>query len=687
MILSSHSRISFLNGAKQMVFAWAFIGLMFSLMFALMFGQSALAAQNTTTKAGLESGASKIATDAFFVDEAKREAQRAAFLRAERAIWSMDAQELQETLKELGDYPLAPYLVAKKLRYKISLDDADDMRAFFAQYGDAPFAKNVRADWLRYLAKRNRRSLFIEFYEHSNSAELQCQFLRYQYEAGVAKADIYKQLPKLWTVGRSQDKACDPVFGVWMKDGGLTEDLILQRIEKAADGGKHSLIPYLRSLLPSDKQYIADRWREVRKDPSQVRHLVRYPGKLPAIEAQIISYGLARLIWRDEDLALSTYKRALQRITFSEEQRARVVHRFAVALALNDHADAERWLVEASLLRPESETMRWHLAYLLKKQDWQSIALLIEKSPPQLTNENQFQYWLARAYEKLGRDEAANALYTQLAQERHYYGFLASARMNIEHSLQNEPVQATEQDVREIVSLEATQRAYELRKLERFYHARLEWVYAQRQLSESQKLAAAVVSSAWEWHDQSIFTLSREGYLNDVDRRFPTAFEDLLTKEALKNDIAPEWAFAIARRESSFMTDAISSADARGLMQILPSTARYLERRVSAKDLFDVDVNTRIGNKYLRYLMNKLDDNALLATASYNAGWRKVLDWLPETGSVEADIWVETIPYRETRNYVKAVLAYQQIYQDKINRQSVDNTVFARFAQQDLRKN
>jgi soluble lytic murein transglycosylase len=643
-----------------------------------IFSQSAHSAKNSALKVANFD-------NIFAIDEAKREKQRAAFMRAERNVWSMGDDELLEALRELGDYPLSPYLIAKKLRHRMSLNDEQAVRAFLAQYEDAPFAKRLRRDWLEYLAKRNQRSLFIEFYQTSNSTKMQCHFLRFQYEAGVAKEDIFEQIPALWNVGKSQDDTCDPIFGVWMKAGKLTEDLVLHRIEKAADGGRHQLIPYLRTLLPTDKQYIADRWQEVRKDPANVRHLVRYPGKLPNIEAQIISYGLSRLIWRDEDLALKTYERARTRIAFSDKQRARIIHRFAVALAIDEHPDAERWLVEASLVEPESETMRWHLAYLLKKQDWQSIALLIEKSPPQLTNENQFQYWLARAYESLERGDEAELLYAQLAQERHYYGFLASARLQRPYSFQNQPVEADTRALTKIVNIESTQRAYELRKLERFYHARLEWIYTQRKLNDHEKLAAAVVSSHWEWHDQSIFSLSREGYLDDVDRRFPMAFAQLLTREANKNDIPPEWAFAIARRESSFMSDAVSSANARGLMQVLPSTARYLEkRRVTAKDLLDANTNARIGNKYLRYLMNKLDDNLLLATASYNAGWRKVKQWLPEQGSVPADIWVETIPYRETRNYVKAVLAYQQIYQDKINPPELADTVFAQFKQLEL---
>jgi len=292
-------------------------------------------------------------------------------------------------------------------------------------------------------------------------------------------------------------------------------------------------------------------------------------------------------------------------------------------MAIDEHPQAETWLIKASELMPESETMRWHLAYLLKKEDWQSIALLIEKSPPQLTNENQFIYWLARAYEKLSRYDAANELYAQLASERHYYGFLSSARLNIEG-----------------------------------------------------------------WHDQSIFTLSREGFLSDVERRFPLAYRELITREAQRNDIPPEWAFAIARRESSFMSDAVSSANAKGLMQILPSTARYLEkRRVSTRDLIDPNTNARLGTRYLRYLLNKLDNNPLLATASYNAGLAKVMQWLPDSDAVEADIWVETIPFKETRNYVKAVLTYQQIYEDKLNKQSVDNTVFANFVNTELLPN
>ena len=173
-------------------------------------------------------------------------------------------------------------------------------------------------------------------------------------------------------------------------------------------------------------------------------------------------------------------------------------------------------------------------------------------------------------------------------------------------------------------------------------------------LTRRQGLAAAVLADKWGWHDQAIFAFSRLGYLDDVKRRFPLAFDAQLIQSASKHHVDPAWAFAIARRESSFMVDANSGAGAKGLMQLMPGTARYLAKgTVSNQVLFDPQQNVEFGTQYLRYLMDKMQDNPVLATAAYNAGWRRVQQWLPKE-NIPLDVWVETIPYKETRNYVKA---------------------------------
>ncbi|MGB3724890.1 MAG: transglycosylase SLT domain-containing protein [Glaciecola sp.] len=623
------------------------------------------------------------------IDEAKRQEQRTLFKRLESTVWKMNNNELREAVIALDDYPLVPYLIERKLSDKMRLSDEQQVSAFLSLYAQSPLASKVRRNWLKYLAKRQRAALFIQYYRPSRDPKLACAFIDFQIKQGIAPERVYQDIAKLWTVGKSQPKACDGIFKRWKEAGQLSEDLVLLRIKKAADGGSHTLIPYLRKLLPSNKQYLADLWHKTRRDPAIIRKSSLFPGKYPLVEAEIMSYGLSRLIWRDTALALKTMQKAEQRITFTQTQKARIYGRFAIKLAIDNHTDAEDYLIKAAEVGDDVEVTRWHLAYLLRQQDWASIVLLIENSSAQKVAANDYSYWLARAYEQLGRQDEANALYTQLAQNRHYYGFLASARINQPYQLQHQSVEVSKDAIASIMALDSTQRAYELRQFKRYHEARLEWRTTQRQLSDEDQLATTVISSAWDWHDQSIFTFSREGYLNDVERRFPTAYESLITKEAQRNRIEPEWAFAIARRESSFMSDAVSSANARGLMQVLPSTAKYLEkRRVTQRQLLDAKTNVKIGNKYLRYLLDKLDNNSILATASYNAGWRRVKQWLPENEALEADIWVELIPFKETRNYVKAVMAYKQIYQGQLAHDNImvakPAKVFADFIETDI---
>ncbi len=619
--------------------------------------------------------------------------ERAMFLRAERILWQMDNEELASVLQELNGYPLSPYLIKRKLSHGMRLSDKPLIEAFLQQYAQTPFAEKLRTDWLEYLAKRNRSQDFVKFYRPSRNPKLACTFIEYEISLGIVPEKLFADIERLWTVGKSQPKECDKIFKKWMDAGQLTDEIVLARIEKAADGGKHTLIPYLKTLLSEEHKYLADLWHSTRRNPSFVKNIDRFTGQFPAIEAKIMTYGLSRVIWRDQDLALEVMGKVEKTIPFTAQQKAKIFGKFGIKLAIDNHSRAETYLLEASRYGIDEEVTRWHLAYLLRNQQWAKIVLLVENLEPQSVSGNAYPYWLARAYEKLGRADEAGILYKQLSEQRHYYGFLASARLNQPFHLENHPLQVDVKLLTDIVEMESSKRAYELKQLGRFHEARLEWRYTQRQLDEKGKLASSIVASEWNWPDQAIFTFTREGYMDDVKLRFPVAYEDIITREAQRNKIEPELAFAIVRRESSFMTDAVSSANARGLMQVLPSTAKYLERRrVSSRQLLDIEMNAKIGNKYLRYLMDKMDNNTVLATASYNAGWSRVKQWLPENEALEADIWVELIPFRETRNYVKAVMAYKQIYHaklvDKIDLTSqfasAPSTVFSEFIETDI---
>lgn len=604
----------------------------------------------------------------FLLASAKVDAQQPSpeqlrewFERAEQIAHRPNSSEYKLLKKNLKDYPLWPYVTYKTLLRYPYISNEKSIAEFLQDYVDTPMERPLRKKWLQHLARQKRDDLFLKYYADVGDTALLCQRIAFD----VAKQGLDKYLEEiqsLWLVGKSQPNECDPLFDQWRDAGRRSTDIVLQRIELAADGGNSTLIPYLKRLLPESERYLADLWLSVRRSPSMLSRQSKFTGVRPAIETRIITYGLRRLIWRDPELALQTWRDYARKFSFSAEQKQAITERFAIALASKNHEQAENWLEKASGLQQE-DVYLWHLTHVLREQNWHHALEVLRSIPDGMTEDLIFQYWEARSLELLGNQEAANGLFTHLAQNRHYYGFMASGKLGLEVNLQNRPYQQQETEFKQLMNKPAMQRIVEFIHLERKTSARREWNMLIPSLpTELQQLAAALASQ-WDWHDQAIHAFSNSGYLDDVEKRFPLAYKSDLMASAERNDISPAWAFAIARRESSFKPDARSGAGAYGLMQVLPSTVQYMEKRkIRARQLYDAQFNLDMGTQYMNYLMQRMDKNIVLATASYNAGWHRVKTWVPEGEPMAADIWIENIPYRETRNYVKAVLAYKQIY-------------------------
>jgi soluble lytic murein transglycosylase len=592
-----------------------------------------------------------------------REQQRKIFIKAERLAHNPNSSTFKKAMKQLEGYPLKPYVELKTLSKFPFMANKKQIESFLAKYEASPLDKPLRKKWLSYLAKQNQPELFRHFYRDMGNVALNCKYAEMLLQKDPSNAQAFELAEKLWVVGKSQPSDCDVLFKQWRKGGNRTPELIWKRLSLAADGGNHTLIPYLKTLLPKDQQYLADLWLKVRRSASQVSRASDFPAKYSEKETEILVYGLKRLIGKDRDLALRSWQRLSNKFSFSAAQQKQISHRFAIFLALADHEKAEVWLEKATSLEPNAELLRWHLAHVLRQQNWQDALDVINLVPGEIADGNVFQYWKAQAYEKLGAKELAYQGLQKLAKQRHYYGFMASGKLSKMASLNDNPLLIAQGDMDELAALPSAQRALEFRKLGRNLSARREWIFLQSQLTQQQKLTAAVLASQQNWHDQAIFGFSKAGYLDDLSRRFPMPFDSQLQRNAKKNNIDVAWAYAIVRRESSFMPDAASHAGALGLMQVMPGTARYLaKQKVRKNTLFNPNRNVELGTQYMRYLMDKMDNNPILVTASYNAGWRRVKQWLPEKDNVPLDLWIETIPFKETRNYVKAVLAYQQIY-------------------------
>jgi len=589
--------------------------------------------------------------------------QQQTFIKAERALKIGDIANYQQLYSQLHYYPLQPYLKQRQLLGKLHLNKSIEIAKFLDEYKNTPLDWPLRKAWLKYLARNKHKQLYLKFYKPTSNAVLNCYYYNFQLQSGLPASVVLPQVTKLWVVGKSQDKVCDPLFERWKNAGYRTNDVVWQRIALAADGGKHTLIPYLTKLLPAEQQYLARLWHKVRRDPSLVSKLKHFPNK-SVRETQILTYGLNRLIWRHPDNALKSYQKAQRKFTFTDAQQLSITKKFAVALAAKNHQQARTWLDKLELNSLNKNMLQWRLTAALKQQDWHRLITELKQLPIKHKDDLQWKYWYARALIETGADERGKYLLAQLAHERHYYGFLAAGYLQTPANLQNKPLSFTLAEKRKVINNSAAKRAFEFYYLGRFVKARSEWNYLMTQLNNKEQLIAAKVANENKWFDRTIFTLANVGYLDDVELRFPKAFDQEINQHAKAQKINPAWAFAITRRESSFMTDAHSPVGAKGLMQLMPNTAKYLKKgKVSRSYLLNAKNNIALGTKYLKELLDKNKGNQVLATASYNAGPHRVKRWLKATNLMPADIWIETIPYRETRNYVKSVLAYQEIYQ------------------------
>ena len=208
--------------------------------------------------------------------------------------------------------------------------------------------------------------------------------------------------------------------------------------------------------------------------------------------------------------------------------------------------------------------------------------------------------------------------------------------------------------------------------------AKRELTFLQKYGTPQQQLSAAKLAYDNGWYDRAIFALADAGYWDDVEMRFPMVYNKEIQKHSKAAQVDPAWAMAITRRESTFIPTAKSPVGAQGLMQIMPRTAKHIAgRNVKAEALYNPNTNIDMGTDYLRYLLRANDNNLVFATASYNAGFSNVQRWIPKHRQMELDVWIETIPFKETREYVKAVLAYYQIYNIRMNQ---EQDVFAPLA-------
>lgn len=604
------------------------------------------------------------------------ESLREGFPAAEREAAKANDYELAQLHETFSEYPLWPYIESAYLQRNATLDNEAQILSFMQQYYGSPAERMVRDAWLQRLARRNDAERYTRDYVNRGSTLQACRYLGYRLhmtESDAVRADeIWPVVEQYWVQASSQPRICDPVFKQWTAAGQRTQAVVWQRFDLAVQARNWSMARYTRSLLSDSEEpgatQLANDLISLRQRPARLANFAHLPAD--SQRARDHAYAvMQQLSWADTDLAQRLWGQLQQHFEFTESQIAVTNSQIGVVYAVRGEEEARPWFEQTELSALGPAGQHWYLTSLLRDRDFAAVLEFSE-----LMDEGaQRQYWRARALTELDRWEEAEVLWRNLAQQRHYYGFMAAAQIDTQPNLARESVSVPAQRLNALMSRAEVQRAYELRQLGRNFDARREWNLARSRVSTDEQVAAALLFYEWGWLDQSIRELAALGLTQDLERRFPLGFEPILRSQADTNNIDLAWALSIIRRESAFQTDALSPAGARGLMQIMPDTAAYIERSGAGRtpnrsvDLNNPDHNIRLGTRYLADLLQRNGDNWLLATASYNAGYYRVQEWIPKE-SVPVDIWIETIPYQETRDYVKAVLTYQQIYTDLLGR-------------------
>ncbi|MBV2089744.1 MAG: transglycosylase SLT domain-containing protein [Candidatus Thiodiazotropha sp. (ex Ctena orbiculata)] len=606
------------------------------------------------------------------LNEEKLALQRERFLGAETALSKGDMATYQAFREELIGYPLLVYLDYQETVKHIDQQSVQSISNRLSRLEGTPLQSMLNNQWLRFLSKHKLWQTYLQFSKPGGSVRQQCRRLQAMLKTGQAE-QAYSEVPGLWLNGRSQPKVCDPVFKSWIDAGYLTEQQVWQRFNMAMSQRQTRLANYLKRYLSKAEQQIADLWLKLYRQPAKIAKLygINHPMK-DEMAIQVIR----KLAWRDVEAAFGAWEKLQPMGIFSDKQQQKAIYALAGGLAREPDKQLNQRFNQLlpEQLKLDSRVSEKALQAALQVNDWTWVLQLVESLSATEKQQAQWQYWHARALTKLDRENEARAILKQLSQERSYYGFMAANQLGVPPKLEHIALQS-DQTITAVMALNpGLQRARELHMLKRPMSARREWNLALKKATPEELKAAAHLAQNWSWPSQSIITLAKLRHWSDLELRFPLAHQETITGQARGHGIDRAWVYAILRQESAFISDARSSAGARGLMQLMPKTAKQVAKELKHSplkldDLFRPEVNIRLGTGYLNKIYRQLQENPVLATAAYNAGPHRVKSWLPDQTQA-TDIWIETIPFHETREYLKRVLAYTVIYNYRLGEQS-----------------
>lgn len=583
-----------------------------------------------------------------------------------------DPARYAELRQQLDGYVLAPYLDYARLRRELRTIRPDAARRFLADEATTQLGSQFRREYLAELARRGDWSGFMAFDATlpADAVTLRCQRVRALLATGRSDA-ARDELLALWPTGQSLPEACDEPIAAARKRGWLTSELDWERLRLAVAEKNPGLATYLARQLPEEQRSDGERLARAAAEPEAILQLAAgWPDG--TLNREAVTQALTRRARADVDSAITHWQRLAPRFAFVTDERTAILHDLALYAAVSYRDDAEDWFQRVPVDARSEQLVEWQLRAALAAKDWSAVLAIADGLPEPLADASRNRYWRARALDELKRDADARAGYAALALEANFHGFLAADRLTEPYSICPKEVAGDPERAAALRARVDVARALELHAIGWRTEANRAWDHARNSVAGADRLQMVLLASEQGWHDRVVFSLNTGDDLRHYALRFPVAEREVVERESAANGLDPAWAYALIRAESAWQPDVRSHANAYGLMQLLPATGQRMARQLGmnwrgSSMLLEPETNIRLGTRYLAQQAEQFAGSPWLASAAYNAGPTPVRRWLNERDALPADLFIETIPYRETREYVARVLAFSVIYDWRLN--------------------
>ena len=589
-------------------------------------------------------------------------------IAAHEALRDKDAGALAALAARAGNHPLEAYIRYWQLTLMLTEPGPDPepaaIRGFLRRYEGTVLAERLREHWIRRLARHGDWAAVAREYRRLSSPDrdITCHYLNARLTRGESGA--LGEAMAVWRRDGRLIEACQPVLTALVIEGRVSTNDVWWRIRRAIENGRSSSAQLMAGWLPSPQAPSRKDIRAIIKNPERFLDRMAPNFSTSRRGRELAMAALVRLAKKDAAVAHARFRGLFGR--FTGPQRAYVFSNLGWRGAEQHLPQAIAWYRASGRVRVSAEMHAWRVRAALRFSDWKAVLWALDEMPEKQQQHPAWIYWRGRAL--LAEDDPAGATYqfARIADGTDFYGLLAAEELGRRFASSPARAARRQADRQRAESDPGLQRALALFALDMRREAVREWNWALRGADDRFLLAAADLAARSGIYDRAINTAERVNGDADLELRYLAPYRELIEPQARAQGLELSWVYGLMRQESRFVPGARSHAGAQGLMQVMPSTGRWVARKEGIRGyqrawLSDPRKNVMIGTSYMRMIMEGLDNDPVLASAGYNAGPGRARRWR-DSRPLEGAIYAETIPFDETRRYVKKVMANAVVY-------------------------